>query len=111
MKNNISVSPPKSANTRILQEISVNSLYNKLNKSSSKKPLKRKLSISDEEEEKNKEVVRVISFKEIAYKTNVSLEHLPCELNRIVLSYLTCSELIGTIQLLSTHWRHLLEEP
>ena len=46
---NVTVSPPKSTN-KALQELSMNTLHNKFNKSSNKKPLKRRLNISDEEE-------------------------------------------------------------
>jgi hypothetical protein len=47
---NVTVSPPKSKNTKALQELSINTLHNKINKSSNKKPLNRRLSISDEED-------------------------------------------------------------
>jgi hypothetical protein len=47
---NGTISPPKLKNMKALQEISMNTLYNIVNKSSGKKPLKRRLSISDEED-------------------------------------------------------------
>ena len=66
---NVTVSPPKSVNTKILQEISINTIHHRINKSSSKKPLKRKLSISDSEHEKD------LSFH--SFRSEVSLETLP----------------------------------
>ena len=47
---NVTLSPPKSINTKALQEISVNTLHHKMNKSSHKKSLRKRLSISDEED-------------------------------------------------------------
>ena len=98
---NVTVSPPKSINTKILQEISSNTLHHRFNMSSSKKPLNRKLSISDSEPDQ----------KEYSFHSSVSLEELPCELHRVILTYLPSDMLITKIQLLSRHFRDLLTDP
>lgn len=102
----------------------MNTLHNKKNKSSNKKPLKRRLSISDEEEKDyydcrfmahkfTKNCWLLNKFKEVEDKDKqgLNLEELPCELHRIILSYLPVTQLLKTVQLLSRQWRQLLLEP
>lgn len=126
MNKDVTVSPPKSSNTRSLQEISVNTLHHRMNGSSHKKSLRKRLSISDEESKDNEnwgqfgrpsfqncsKIVKYISFEdeEVDRKDQIYLEQLPCELHRVILSYLPWSDLLEVIQLLSRHWRELLIE-
>ena len=85
---NVTVSPPKSINTKALQEISVNTMHHKMNKSSHKKSLRKRLSISDEEYSapydcnklsNRSKIVKYISFEDEidSTKTSVYLENLP----------------------------------
>lgn len=50
MKWSFKINARKSINAKPLSEISVNTLHHKLNKGSNKKPLKRRLSISEAED-------------------------------------------------------------
>lgn len=118
-----SVTPKKRKHVTLkpLQDISL-SIINR--KSSNKKPLKRRLSISDEEEMDHdhftlsaqkfaKNCWLLKKFREVDSEdhTQINLEDLPWELHRIILSYLPSQQLLKTIQLLSTHWRQILLEP
>ena len=92
------------------------------NRSSNKKPLKRKLSISDEEEKDqefcqfssqkySKKICLLNKFKEVEENySQIHLEDLPIELHKIILNYLPVSQLLKTIQLLSKYWRGILLE-
>lgn len=115
----------KNERWKVLQELSVNTLHQKLNKSGHKSGhknhLKKKYPMSDEEDKEcnfwvNNEYRAtrkcLIPFpKESSEGDQItSLENLPCELHRIILTFLPWNELLRTIQLLSMHWRQLLLE-
>jgi hypothetical protein len=105
--NSVTPKKRKNASSKPLQELSMNNMLNGRYKgSSSKKPLKRRLSISDEEDRELE-----LKFKLIDENTPyIILEDLPVELHRIIISYLPCNELLKRIQLLSRHWREVLLE-
>lgn len=109
MSDLISVTPKKrkNASSKPLQELWMNTMLNGRYKgSSNKKPLKRRLSISDDEDWEF-----TLKFKLIDETTpNIILDDLPVELHRIIISYLPCNELLKRIQLLSKHWREVLLE-
>lgn len=120
MKWSFKINTRKSINSNPLSEISVNTLHHKLSKGSNKKPLKRRLSISDAEDRDYD-----ISSSSDAFFTKkcwllqkfdeennngvaIHIEDLPWDLHMVILSYLPSNELIKTVQMLSKHWRNLL---
>lgn len=122
------VTPKKRKNnsTKPLQELSLNNMLNsKYNKSSNKKPLKRRLSISDEEEKdyescqfsatkgdllSSKKASLLSKFREVDREDRLQLSDLPTELHYLILDYLPCENLLKVVQLLSKYWRAILLE-
>jgi hypothetical protein len=84
-------------------------LNSKYNKSSNKKPLKRRLSISDEEEKdyescqfsatkqelySTKKASLLSRFREVDNMDRMQLADLPTELHYLILDYLPCESLL-----------------